>query len=321
MKRFLRIAAVVYVLAMLAATVYAEDGAAQNDEKIALTPKVLVQSYECVSLEEDAEDGVVTAGDTVKVRVTLVNTSWTEAVMNMTVTATAMNENFILQSESDCQYIRYIYAGSTIDIFYEYEIKAETPAGQYGIQLTYDYAYGNGMSYSGSGTARVTVAQPLEMEFSLSPIPNEVVLSDTIAVNIQAINLSRTKAYNVRAEIEADGFAPAGTAFIGDIEGGVSMPATVQVSIVSLTKSNFPYGKTKGTVTYYYEDADGNEFSETKEFTTEIKSPFSTSISDTEDEPEQWWIIMAVIAAVILMFTSWFVIRRIRGRKNDETVE
>lgn len=290
----------------------------EPEEEIVLTPKVLVQSYECVAITDDGETAVIKAGDKIKVKVTLVNTSGTESLKNITVTANAATDSFILKSVSDTIYINSVGAGATFDVIYEYETKTDMPAGQYNIGISYDFAYGKGMSSAGSGNARVTITQPLEMELSISQIPSKAVISDTVSVGVQAINLSRAKAYNVRAVIEADGFSPMGTIFIGDVDGGMSAEGMGQVTVTGLTKGNFSYGQTKGTVTFYYEDADGNELTEVKNFTTTIESPFSGETKTEEDAPEQWWIIMAVTAAVIIVGVTIIVIKKIKVRKNEK---
>lgn len=304
------------VFSFLSPTVYGEDA----PERVVLTPKILVESYTCTSLEEDTQAGNVKAGDRIQVKITLVNKSKTEAVQNMTVTATTEGNGLFLESISDTQYIEYFPANATIDVIYEYETRADMSAGQYSIGIHYDFAYGGGMTSAGSGTARITVTQPLKMELSVIQIPEKAVISDTVTVGIQAINLSHAKAYNVRAIIEADGFLPCGTAYIGDVEGGTAKEGSVQVTITGLIKGNFPYGQTKGTVTFYYEDADGNERTEVKQFTTMIESPFSTGANTVEDKPQQWWSIMAIIGGIILIFTTVIILRKIKECRKNEMV-
>ena len=187
------------------------------------------------------------------------------------------------------------------------------PAGQYGIGISYDYAYGKGMSASGAGTARVTVTQPLQMELSVTQMPSRAVISDTVSVGVQAINLSHAKAYNVRAVIEADGFSPMGTIFIGNVDGGMSAEGTGSVAVTGLTRSSFSYGQTKGTVTFFYEDADGSEMTEVRHFTAAIESPFSRSADTEEDATGQWWIIMTAVAAVIVTGGAVAAVRRRKG--------
>lgn len=81
------------------------------------------------------------------------------------------------------------------------------------------------------------------------------------------------------------------------------------------------YGKTKGTVTFYYEDEAGKEYQETAAFSTTITSPFSDS-EKAEDETGQWWIIMIVIGVILGIFLVIAVLRGIQRRKLcDEMVE
>ena len=60
------------------------------------------------------------------------------------------------------------------------------------------------------------------MQFDDLSFPSEVVVADVVEAKVQAMNLGRSKIYNVRAEIAADGLKPQGTIFIGDMEAGTA---------------------------------------------------------------------------------------------------
>lgn len=287
-------------------------------EPVVLGPKVLVKSCRVFSLAEGADQtealAVVNAGSKLRVSVTLANTSKTEVLENMAVTAAAP-EGFALISDTDSVYIERLAAGGTVEVAYDYSVSQEVPAGQHAIALSYDFAYNKGATGSGTGTARVNISQPLEMEFSLGQMPSEAVISDTVEVNVQAINLSRAKAYNVRAVIEADGLSPSGTALIGDLEGGTSGEKPLAVAITGLTGSDFPYGQSNGTITYFYEDAEGQEYNQTSSFTVNIKSPFSEESKDEPENPGQWWTVMAIAGAAALSLGVALALREVRRRK------
>lgn len=282
---------------------------------VVLGPKVLVQSSQAVSLEAEAQPGVVNAGDRIRVTITLVNTSQSQAIENLAVTAASPGEGFSVLSPSDSAYIGTMPAGGTADIIYDYQVSPETPAGQYTIPLAYDFAYNKGETGSGAGSARVNISQPLKLEFSLGSLPAEAVVSDTVEVNVQAINLSHAKAYNVRATFEGDGLLPSGTAFIGSLEGGASGEKPLQVTITGLTNGEAPYGPTECKVTYIYEDGSGQELTETGSFTINIKSPFSEEGPKEEDAPGQFWIVLAGAGAALLGLTALLIIRGIRRRR------
>ena len=282
-----------------------------KEEEVVLGPKILVQSCEASSLEEGAEPGKINAGDRIQVKITLENTSKTEGVENMTVTVGSPGDGFLFTGAADSTFIGTLAAGGTAELIRTYTVKPETPAGQYEIPVSFDFAYGKGMTGSGSGTARVDIRQPLELEFALLQMPSEAVVSDTVEVNVQAINLSRAKAYNVRASIEGDGLSPAGTAFIGDLEGGTAQQLPLQILITGLTQGNSFYGPTDGKITYQYEDGEGTEYSLEESFSLNILSPFSNTPQQPEDEPGQWWIIMTVMGGALLLIVLFLAARKI----------
>lgn len=281
-----------------------------KEEPVVLGPKILVRSVEAQSLEEGAEAGVINAGDRMQVRITLENASQTESVQNMTVTVGSPGEGFLFTGAADSSYIGNLSAGETVDVTCTYTVTPETPAGQYEIPVSFDFAYGKGMTGAGTGIARVNVSQPLELEFSLLQMPAEAVLADTVEVGVQAINLSRAKAYNVRASIEGDGLSPAGVAFIGDLDGGTSEQIPLQILITGLLGGTSPYGMTEGTITYQYEDGEGTEYSFEESFSLNVRSPFSETQNKEEDDPGQWWIVMAVIGAVLLFIVVFLALRK-----------
>lgn len=274
-------------------------------------PKVMVKSYK-FSKDE------ILSGDEITAEITLLNTSKENTVKNMTVAVTADTESFTLLSQSDSVYIEKIAPQEETTITFSYRVNAKTAAGQYDLDLAMDYADGDGNTYSTSGKAKITVQQSSEMQFDDLSFPSEVVVADVVEAKVQAMNLGRSKIYNVRAEIAADGLKPQGTIFIGDMEAGTAATGSTQVSVSSLSGSKL-YGNTEGTVTYYYEDESGKEYTEEATFTTTIKSPFSDQKEETTpDNANQWWGIMAVVIGCIVVAAGVIIVRKIHLKKQDE---
>ena len=162
----------------------------------------------------------------------------------------------------------------------------------------------------------MTVNQPMELTFDPIVLPSELEVGDVTQLQVQAMNLGRCKAYHVRAELAADGLTPQGTIFIGDIEAGAMAVGSTQISVGGLTEGNSMYGDTKGTVTFYYEDEAGAEQTQQLEFTTKIASPFSNEpVTEVEDEPGQWWILMAVVLVLLCAGGAFLLLRWLRERK------
>lgn len=274
-------------------------------------PKVMVKSYKYSKSE-------IQPGDEVKADIVLLNTSKENTVKNMTIAVTADTESFTLLSQSDSVYIEKLAPQEEKTITFSYRINAKTAAGQYDLELAMDYADGEGNTYSTSGKAKITVQQSSEMQFDDLSFPSEVVVADVVEAKVQAMNLGRSKIYNVRAEIAADGLKPQGTIFIGDMEAGTAATGSTQVSVSSLSGSKL-YGNTEGTVTYYYEDESGKEYTEEVTFTTTIKSPFSDQKEETTpDNTNQWWVIMAVVIGCIAVAAGVIIVRKIHLKKQDE---
>ena len=274
-------------------------------------PKVMVKSYK-FSKDE------ILSGDEITAEITLLNTSKENTVKNMTVAVTADTESFTLLSQSDSVYIEKLAPQEETTITFSYRVNAKTAAGQYDLDLAMDYADGDGNTYSTSGKAKITVQQSSEMQFDDLSFPSEVVVADVVEAKVQAMNLGRSKIYNVRAEIAADGLKPQGTIFIGDMEAGTAATGSTQVSVSSLSGSKL-YGNTEGTVTYYYEDESGKEYTEEVTFTTTIKSPFSDQKEETTpDNTNQWWVIMAVVIGCIAVAAGVIIARKIHLKKQDE---
>ena len=291
-----------------------EEVITQPEDLPTFAPKVMVKSYKYSKSE-------IQPGDEVKADIVLLNTSKENTVKNMTIAVTADTESFTLLSQSDSVYIEKLAPQEETTITFSYRINAKTAAGQYDLELAMDYADGDGNTYSTSGKAKITVQQSSEMQFDDLSFPSEVVVADVVEAKVQAMNLGRSKIYNVRAEIAADGLKPQGTIFIGDMEAGTAATGSTQVSVSSLSGSKL-YGNTEGTVTYYYEDESGKEYTEEATFTTTIKSPFSDQKEETTpDNMNQWWVIMAVVLVCIAVAAGVIIARKIHLKKQDEEDE
>ncbi len=322
MKRTVCVLITVLLCCLTVSTaVLAEESA---EAQPSFTPKVLVESYRAVAIDENGEklsvDGIA-AGQRIRLTVTLRNMSKDIGVVNMTVTATAPAEYFSLCNASRDIYIASLKADSSCEIIYEYDSKISAPSGEYSFDIAYDFNYLQGDSYSssvGSGTARLKLTQEVKLQFDKILLPDELTVSDIVNASVSAINLGRCTVYNVRAIIEADGLAPNGTAYIGNIEAGQASSATVQVYVSSLSESETLYGYTNGKVCFYYEDEDGNEYSEESQFSVKINSPFTKADASENASPKQWWLIVGISATAILICGTGLAIAYTVKRKKYE---
>lgn len=273
-------------------------------------PKVIVDSY-------SFSKAVIEPGDSFTVNITLKNTSKTDIVKNMLVTA-APAEQVEMLSKSDSAYVEEIQTQETCQVIYEFRIRSAAPQGQYSIPITLDYADSKGNSYTGQGTVKIMAELPVKIEIDPITVPGEIQIGETAELQTQVMNLGRGKAYNVRAVVKADGFNAERTAFMGDIEAGSALSGSTEITAVGLS-GNSLYGKTQGTVTFYYEDESGKEMSEEKIFETSIMSPLNEKKEEEiPDDTGQWWVIMAVIAGTLFGTIGALAVRRLRDARFTE---
>ncbi len=262
----------------------------------------------------------VQAGQEFTATITLKNTSETKPIQNMTVTAGNDSTNWTLLNESNVFYIKQLGSSETLDIEVKYRTDLETPAGNYNINLAIVYDNSDAQTLTASGIVPVEIHQQLQVELETPAIPKEVNAGDTIPLSFHALNLSRGKVFNVHCVLEAPGFIPSGTAFIGNMEAGTSASGDIDVFIGSKDmtegyEGTDTYGITSGKVTLYYEDENGQQYFQEFDFVSDINAPvISTSANITEDRPDrasQWWISLAIggiaiagIAACLIMYNK-----------------
>lgn len=279
----------------------------QQKENVQFAPKVIVQG--CRFSKSDIQ-----AGDEVKVTIVLKNTSLTEKLRNMTVTVTEQGEYLSLSSDTDTTYIDTVKAGAVFEITCVYKVRSAAPEGQYCLDVNMDYADSKGNVYTANGKARMNVEQPVRIQIDPIVMNQEVSVGDVLHLEGQVINLGRSKIYNVRAVIEAEGLKSSGTLFIGDLEPGTTGNGSTKVTITGLTGGSTPYGNTEGRVTFYYEDASGKAYEEQQKISTYIGAPFSEEemMAKEPDKTGQWWIIMTVVATLLTLLIAGaaFVIAR-----------
>jgi len=274
-------------------------------------PKVLVQSY---SYSRDE----VMAGDDFTASITLINTSKTNSVKNMTVTISAEEQYLSLLSTTDTVYIEKIGPEKEYTVSFDYKVSNLIPEGQYFLNLAMDYADSKGGRYSSSGSAKINITQPVNVQFDPVYVPEQSEVADVIELTVNAMNLGKGRIYNVRAAVDMEGFRPDGTIFIGNVEAGSMASSSASVTVTGLSGQS-SYGFTEGTVTFLYEDERGNEYSSVQKISTEITSPFVSTVNSKEqDDPSQWWIITGIIAAILVGYSIAAAIPHIRKKIEEK---
>ncbi len=278
-----------------------------------LQPNVIVTS--CGTNPE-----TVKPGEEFDLSLTYKNVSNNMALKNLTVTIAPPAEQMILCDSTDCLYQGNLGSGASATLTYKLKATDIAANGQYTVPLTFNYVDDKGNPYSVPGNARVNIqaenaASEIRINFDKPSMPSEAQIGEIINMDVGVQNLSRVKVYNVRAVVEADGLNQMETLFVGEMEPGTSITGSSQITVSGLRGGNSSYGTTTGTVTFYYEDESGKEYSEVKEITLDIRSPFTNEYPVEQDKTTQWWIIISVVGVIIVGFLVIFLVRRFRGKE------
>ncbi len=262
----------------------------------------------------------VKPGEEFDLRVTCKNVSENKALMNMTIMIAPPVEQFALCDSTDSIYLSKLGAGSKKTFSYKLKARSLVENGQYIVPLTFSYVDDVGTPSTVQGNARVNiksqnVATEIKLNFDNPIMPSEAQVGEIINLDVGIQNLSKVKVCNVRAVVEADGLSQMETLYVGEIEPRTSTTASSQITVSGLKDSSSAYGITTGTITFYYEDESGKEYSEVKELTLDIRTPFSNEETVEKDKPAQWWIIISVIGVILAGFLVIFLVRKFYKRE------
>jgi len=292
----------------------------QAAEKPESQPILLVSSY-------SVNPGTVQAGEEFEIHAFIQNTNTKQSVQNMTITAEASSDSLVLLEDSNIIYWNKVGKGSTKELVLRYRAEEAAEEGNYHIMLSMAYDNEDAVTLSSSGDLLVSLVQPMRVQGEIPIIASSVNAGDTISLNFQAVNLGRGKAYNVRFKLDAPGLIPAGSAFIGNLEGGTAGAAEIKVFIGTknmnrdLAEGEALYGESSGKMTLIYEDESGNEYTEEFHFSTFLNElvveTAESTASDTEESSGQWWISIAA-GAVLLAGLSAFLIWKKRSVHEED---
>jgi len=274
-------------------------------------PLLYVSSYSVIPR-------IPVAGEPFSVTVSVRNTSKAKAVRNMAIQVSCDSPELTLQEDSSTIYWERLEADSTRELTLHFKAESGIMVGRYNISLDMSFDNEDAMTLSASGSVPVTVTQPMILDAVYPEMADHVSAGDTVSMTFQAVNLGKSRAYNVRFELDAAGLIPNGLAYVGNHEAGSSGNAEMKVFIGSkdmnrtLDKTAERYGSTSGTLTMIYEGENGNEFRE--------EHPVATNIEElvigphSEEEPEkpnssQWGVALGIGAVVAAGLTGWLVYR------------
>ena len=290
-------------------------------------PKIIVNSHTVTPAD-------VMAGGTFDLRVTLRNTSESQSVRNLTVTAKGDTTDLIPAGDTGTEYISKISSGSTAEFDVEMQVRPDAKPGPQKVLLSIAYENSQATAFTAEEEIIVQVSQPIRLEYDEPSIPESLNAGDTVSFSLNLMNMGKSTLYNVRFELQAPGLIPEGSAFIGNMESGTSQTGDVYVFVGTLDRTDSPgadsegqYGPTQGSITIICEDEYGEEYTQQIDFSTVINPPvIQPAVTDEEEmeEPEtvsQWWISVIIAGGIAAALAAYLYIRRKKRRLLEDEAE
>lgn len=210
----------------------------------------------------------VFGGQTFTLSLTFRNTSRTTAVKDLKITiSSAMTDGvaaFTPSNSSNTFFIEKIEPDSTVTQTIDLLVKNDITPKSYGVDIDIQYKNPAGVAASAQETLAIPVKQ--EVRFNIGEISSLTDISTMEEAYLTATfgNLGKSMIYNVIVKVTGEGFSCyAPEYYAGNIEAGKHMTYDFYLA------PNGP-GQASGTITYSYEDANGEQFSEMQDFAFNI---------------------------------------------------
>ena len=190
----------------------------------------------------------------------LLNTHRSIPVRDLKVTISQEKGIFNPKAGSNTFFVERLEPGETTEIDIELLVKPDADPDSYGITISLSYKNENGDAASASEIINIPVQQELRFSIGETPPVSDVEMGDEAYINVQFGNLGRSWIYNVVVRVQGDGFTNMeGTYYAGNIEAGKFIAKEFALT-------PFNAGFMNGEFVFTYEDADGNEYSDSQPF-------------------------------------------------------
>lgn len=276
----------------------------QAEEKIIHQPKLILE-YNNLSSEK------IQAGSEREFVTCFRNKSRTDAIYNLSVSVKPADESISLTTASF--YFEAICPQDAVSISTVACVSPAAAQKKLPVEFSFSYENENGMAYNSSETAWLEIFQPVQASMEGFSLAEKVYSMETVSAQMQIRNTGRAPIYNARAVLNAPGLFPTESVFAGTLDAGASYDGSMKIYVGNKNMESIrqadadtgegAYGSTSGTLTLTYEDAFGQSYTQTQEFSTYIQEPEIIELAvEKETETNSWW--PAVFAGTVFFFSA-----------------
>ncbi len=242
-----------------------------DDGKNPLVPHVIISQY-------DYGNKSVTAGDTVTLSVSCLNTSNQYDIENIVMKITP-SDALSIASSSNSFYIEKLAKNSAFTKSFDIQVKADALSKSHDVAISFDFQYiANGTRMTGKSeeTIAIPVVQIDRFSIQKTEIPSQLWQGDEIPVSINLINKGKSVVSNVTIEFVTDDESIKESQYIGNVESGKEASGDFFVTAKQA-------GQMNGKFIVSYEDSNMNIKTLERDFSIEIHG---MEIDNSNVEPE-----------------------------------
>ena len=220
-----------------------------------------------------------------------------------------------------------IAAGGSVTKSIDLLPKADAKPKSYGVDFAFSYeAIVNDelVTKDVTQTLAIPLTQPDRFEVTEPQMYGPVMQGETLSGSVSYVNKGKSTIFNLSVKVEGEGFTTAeAEAYIGNVESGASDSYDLAINPTQA-------GTVNGTITFTYEDSNGETKELVKEFTSEVMEYVEPEIPDMVDPdmpaeaeggmPVWGWIAIAAGGAVVLVVVI-VVIRKAVKKKRQAALD
>ena len=263
----------------------------------------------------------VNAGESFTLVLTSYNTSKTVGITDVTTTI-SLPTQLTLAGGSNTVLTNSVAAGASFANTFQLQAQSSAETGVVNLTVNYQfYIKGTSEPITASQLITVSIVQPDRFSFTNFEIPAEVYANEEGSITVGFVNKGKGILYNLSAEIAGNFENPGQNQYLGNLNSGTEGSADFSIKATQA-------GTVNGTITLTYEDINGAEKKQTKEFTLSVleAQPIDPGMggfpgteqpgmdgADTAKSGMPWWawVLIALVVIVVLIV----VIKIIKKKK------
>lgn len=294
-------------------------GGAAETEKIYHQPKLLLESN---SLSGQR----IQAGQEKEFVTVFANTSQSDSIYNLKVTLKPADNSLSLTTTSF--YFSRVYPQETIALTTGAAAAAGAGSGQQAVTFSFEYENEKGTVYNATEDVFLEIYQPAQAVLEGFALPSKVYSQETVETAVRIRNTGKTAIYQARIELNAPGLFATEAVTAGNVEAGAVFDGSMRIYVGNKNMESISqydaeagesaYGQTAGTLTLTYEDADGEVYTQTQEFTTVIEKPQIVELTVEKEtvQTNEWY--GAVLMLLVLLFLLIIAILGLRLKRSRD---